>query len=111
MDNPSSPNVLPVGTNLNAWDKDPATAMAWETKIGDLTREMDQTLELDKRVALFQERGRLMREYLPLTPLVAQSFHFYDDLGNVWPKDKLDSVSIQSPYRPGNFRENVIQPN
>ncbi len=111
VDNPSSANVLPVGTNLNAWDKDPATAMDWEKRIGDLTRQMDQTLDLQKRVALFQQRGELMRQYLPLTPLVAQSFHFYDNLANVWPEGKLDSVSIQSPYRPGNFRENVISPN
>jgi hypothetical protein len=68
---------------------------------------MDETLDISARVDIFKQRAELMREYLPLTPLIAQSFHFYENVGNDWPKDKLDAVSIQSPYNPGTLRENM----
>ena len=31
-------------------------------------------------------------------------------MGNIWPVEAMDSISIQSPYRPGNFRDNLIAP-
>ena len=68
---------------------------------------MDETLDTGARVDLFKQRAEIMREYLPLTPLIAQSFHFYENVGNDWPKEALDAVSIQSPYNPGNRRENL----
>ncbi len=111
VDNPSSDNVLPVATNLNAWNKDASSAQPWEVEIGDLTTRMNGALDLDQRLALFQQRAKLMRQYLPLTPTIAQAFHYYFGTGNVWPKDKLDAVSIQEPYNPGNYRENVVETN
>lgn len=107
IDNPSSNNVLRIASNLNSWNKDTNDVQAWEILIDRLTIQMDETLDLDARVALFKERAEVMREYLPMTPLIAQSFHYYENTGNDWPQDTLDAVSIQEPYRPANFRENI----
>jgi hypothetical protein len=66
---------------------------------------MNETLDLDARVALYDKRAQLMREQLPFTPLIARSFHFYHNLANVYPLEKMDSKSIESPYNPGGPRE------
>lgn len=104
IDNPHSENVVMIGVNLNAWNKSKTDVQAWEVLIDRLTADMIGELDMDKRVALFNERAEVMRHYLPLTPLIAPSFHFFHNLGNVWPVDKLDANSIESPYRPGAFR-------
>lgn len=103
IDNPSSINVLGLQTNLNSWNKSKVDVEPWEILMDRLSKQMDETLDLDARVALYNERADIMREYLPMTPLISRSFHFYTDLGNIWSTDKLDAVSIEGPYRPGNF--------
>ncbi|MCA9836198.1 MAG: hypothetical protein KC422_04765 [Trueperaceae bacterium] len=107
IDNPSSNNVLRIASNLNSWNKNKDSVEAWEILMDKLTTQMDETLDTGARVDLFKQRAEIMREYLPLTPLIAQSFHFYENVGNDWPKEALDAVSIQSPYNPGNRRENL----
>lgn len=107
VDNPSFPNGLRVGTNLNAWNKSATDVAPWETLMDILTVKMNETLDLDARVAVYDERAELMREYLPITPLISTGFSFYGNLGNVWPEDKLDANSIEDPYRPGGFRETL----
>ena len=109
-DNPSSRNVLRIASNLNSWNKDAGDVESWELLMDQLTVKMDQTLDLAERVAIYQQRAALMQEWLPLTPLIAQSFHFYENLANGWPNDALNAVSIQSPYNPANFRENIALP-
>ncbi|CAN5768631.1 ABC transporter substrate-binding protein [soil metagenome] len=107
VDNPSGINVFTLASNLNGWNKDKTDAQAWEILMDRLTRNMDAELDLDKRVALYNQRAELQRQYLPLTPLISPQFHFFENMGNVWPLEELSSTSIQSPYRPGNFRENL----
>ena len=105
VDNPSFDNGLRPGTNLNAWNKSKTDLQSWEVLMGQYTVEMNAALDLQKRVDLYNQRAALMREWLPLTPLISQAFSFYTDLGNTWPKSALDANSIQSPYNPGNYRE------
>jgi peptide/nickel transport system substrate-binding protein len=105
VDNPSFDNGLRPGTNLNAWNKSKTDLQPWETLMGQYTVDMNAALDLQKRVQIYDERAALMREWLPLTPLISQAFSFYTDLGNTWPKAALDANSIQSPYNPGNFRD------
>lgn len=105
IDNPSAENVFGVGVILNAWNKSTTDVASWEVLMDRLSQDMISQLDLDKRVAIYDERADLMRHYLPLTPLIATSFNFFNHLGNVWPKDKLDANSIESPYRPGAYRE------
>ena len=93
-----------LGTNLNAWNKSRSDVAAWEILMDRLTADMVTELDSDTRVSIYNERATLMRENLPITPLISTAFHFYHDLGNVWPVDKLDANSIEGPYRPGNFR-------
>ena len=68
-----------------------------------LSRRMDRTLDLDERVAIYNERAELMRKYLPMTPLISPAFSFYGNMSNIWPEEALDANSIESPYRPGGF--------
>jgi peptide/nickel transport system substrate-binding protein len=110
VDNPSSVNVLGLNTNLNSWNKSATDVEAWEVEMSELSYEMDGTLELQERVELYNQRADIMREYLPITPLINQSFHFYHNLGNVWDEDNLDANSIESPYRPGGFRGQLTLP-
>ena len=105
VDNPSFPNGLRPGTNLNSWNKSVTDLQSWEILMGQYTVEMDQTIDKQKRVDIYNQRAELMRQWMPITPLISQAFSFYTDLGNTWPKDALDANSIQSPYNPGNFRE------
>lgn len=105
VDNPSSVNVLGLGELLNSWNKSTTDVEPWEISMDRLSRRMDRTLELDERVAVFNERAELMREYLPMTPLIQQAFSYYTNLGNTWPEEALDANSIESPYTPGNFRD------
>jgi peptide/nickel transport system substrate-binding protein len=107
VDNPSSVNVLGLAELLNAWNKSTTDVQPWEISMDRLSRRMDRTLDLDERVAIYNERAELMREYLPLTPLIQQAFSFYENLGNTWPAEELDANSIEAPYTPGNYRENV----
>ena len=37
---------------------------------------MDETLDRDARVAVYNERARLMRAYLPITPLASPAFDY-----------------------------------
>ena len=104
IDNPHFQNGLMLGTNLNAWNKSRSDVAAWEILMDRLTADMVTELDSDTRVSIYNERATLMRENLPITPLISTAFHFYHDLGNVWPVDKLDANSIEGPYRPGNFR-------
>jgi peptide/nickel transport system substrate-binding protein len=110
VDNPSAQNVLRIGVNLNAWNKDVTRTQPWELLMDQLTVSMNAELDVDQRVALWRQRAEIMRQHLPLTPMIATSFHFYENMGNVWPQDQLDAVSIQSPYRPGNFRTLLMAP-
>lgn len=107
IDNPHFQNGLMLGTNLNAWNKSRDDFASWELLMDRLTAAMVTEVDLEKRIELYNERATLMRENLPITPLISTAFHFYHDLGNVWPLEFLDANSIESPYRPGNFRENL----
>lgn len=111
VDNPSSVNVLGLGELLNAWNKSTTDVEPWEISMDRLSRRMDRTLDVDERVAIFEERADLMREYLPMTPLISQAFSYYTALGNTWPEEALDAKSIESPYTPGNYRENLTKEN
>jgi len=104
VDNPSFPNGLEPGANLNSWNKSTKDVQPWEVLMGQYTTEMNDTIDLQKRVALYDKRAALLRQWLPITPLISQAFSFYTDLGNTWPKDKLDANSIQGPINPGNYR-------
>lgn len=109
VDNPSSVNVLGLAELLNSWNKSTTDVQPWEISMDRLSRRMDRTLDLDERVAVYNERAELMREYLPMTPLIQQAFSFYTNLGNTWPEEELDANSIESPYTPGNYRENLTK--
>ena len=109
IDNPSFDNGLRINTNLNSWNKSATDVEAWEILMDQLTVQMNETLDLDARVALYNERAELMRRYLPMTPLISPAFHFYTNLGNTWPQDALDANSIESPYRPGGFRTHLTK--
>lgn len=109
VDNPAFPNGLMLGTNLNSWNKSRTDVEAWEILMDRLTADMPLTTDLDDRVALYNERATLMRQYLPITPLISPAFHFFHDMGNVWPVEKMDANSIESPYRPGGFRETLTE--
>ena len=109
VDNPSSVNVLGLAELLNAWNKSTTDVQPWEISMDRLSRRMDRTLDLEERVAIYNERAALMREYLPMTPLIQQAFSFYTNLGNTWPVEALDANSIESPYTPGNYRENLVK--
>ena len=75
-----------------------------------LSRRMDRTLDLDERVAIYNERAELMRKYLPMTPLISPAFSFYGNMSNIWPEEALDANRIESPYRPGGFRDTLAAP-
>jgi peptide/nickel transport system substrate-binding protein len=104
VDNPSGENVLRIASNLNGWNKSKADAQPWEILMDRITVNMSKELDLNKRVELYNQRAEIMRENLPLTPLLSPAFHFYSNMGNVWPVEAMDSNSIQSPYRPGGSR-------
>jgi peptide/nickel transport system substrate-binding protein len=106
LDNPSFSNGLRIGADLNAWNKSRTDVEAWETQLDKLTAKMDETLDLKKRVALYNERASLMREYLPITPLASPAFHLYLNVDNVWPEEAMDAFSLEG--NPGNFPGNVI---
>ena len=108
VDNPSGINVFRLASNLNGWNKSTTEVAPWEILMDRLTVQMNDTLDLDERVQVYNERAELMREYLPLTPLISPSFSLYENMGNIWPEEALDSNSIQDPYRPGNYRQNLI---
>ncbi len=110
VDNPSSVNVLGLGENLNSWNKNPDDAQPWEISMDRLSRRMDRTLDLDERVAIYDQRAELMRQYLPMTPLISPAFSFYGNMSNLWPEEALDANSIESPYRPGGFRDTLAAP-
>jgi peptide/nickel transport system substrate-binding protein len=110
VDNPDADNVFRINVNLNSWNKDATSTQPWELLMDQLTVAMGAALDLDDRVALHRQRAEVMREHLPVTPLIAAGFHFYENLGNLWPQEALDAASIQSPYRPGNFRTLVMAP-
>lgn len=110
VDNPDADNVFRINVNLNAWNKDATDVQSWELLMDAQTVAMGAALDVDERVALYRQRAEVMREHLPLTPLITASFHFYENVGNVWPKEALDALSIQSPYRPGNFRTLLMAP-
>lgn len=103
FDSPAAPNVLAINADLNAWNKSTSDVQAWEVELDALTHQMDETLDLEARVEVFNQRAALMREYLPLTPLIFDNFSFYTRLDNIWPEESLDAYSIENPYRPGNF--------
>ncbi len=107
VDNPSSVNVLGLGVNLNAWNKSRTDVEPWEISMDRLSRRMDRTLDIDERVAVYNQRAEIMREFLPVTPLIQQAFSFYANMGNLWPEEVFDAKSIESPYTPGNYRENL----
>jgi peptide/nickel transport system substrate-binding protein len=110
VDNPSGINVFRLASNLNGWNKSKADAQPWEILVDRMTVQMDGELDLAKRIDIYNKRAELLRQHLPLTPLISPSFHFYSNMGNVWPTDKLDSNSIQDPYNPGAYRETVTAP-
>ncbi len=110
VDDPSFSNGLRLGTNLNAWNKSTTDVEAWEILLERLDKQIETTLDLDERIALYKQQAELLREYLPMTPLISPAFHLYTNMGNIWPVDKLNATSAESPYRPGNFRDNLTAP-
>lgn len=110
IDNPHSQNVLMLGVNLNAWNKSRTDVQSWEILMDRLSADMITELDLDKRVAFYNERADIMRQYLPITPLASPAFNFYHNLGNVWPVENLDASSIESPYNPGGYRSTLMAP-
>ena len=110
IDNPSFSNGLRLGANLNAWNKSVTDVEPWEILLGRLDRQIEDTLDLEERVAVYQEQAELLREYLPMTPLISPAFHIYTNMSNVWPEEELNSLSVEAPYRPGNFRDNLAAP-
>ncbi|MEM6431669.1 MAG: ABC transporter substrate-binding protein, partial [Deinococcota bacterium] len=110
VDNPSSVNVLGLNTNLNSWNKSATDVEDWEVEMSEISYQMDGTLDLDERVALYSQRAQIMRDFLPITPLINQSFHIYTNMSNSWPEDNLDANSIESPYRPSGFRNTLAAP-
>jgi peptide/nickel transport system substrate-binding protein len=110
VDNPSFDNGLRINSNLNSWNKSKADVEAWEILLDRLTVKMNETLDLNERVAIYNERAGVMREYLPMTPLISPAFHIYTNMSNVWPLEAMDSNSVESPYRPGGYRDNIAQP-
>ena len=110
VDNPSSRNVVRIGTNLNSWNKDRNDVAPWELLMDQLTVQMDAALDVDDRVEIWRQRAEVMRQNLPLTPMIAASFHFYENAGNIWPSEHLDANSIESPYNPGTFRALLMAP-
>ena len=98
IDNPSFTNGLQMGSNLNAWNKSKEQVEAWEILMHRLTIEMSQEMDLQKRIEIYNERASLMREYLPITPLVSPALHHYRNIGNVWPIEALDALSMQALF-------------
>ena len=64
----------------------------------DLTVEMNQELDLQRRIDIYNERATLMREYLPMTPLTSPALHHYRNVGNIWPVEAFDSLSMQALF-------------
>jgi peptide/nickel transport system substrate-binding protein len=110
VDNPAATNVLRINASLNSWNKDPENVEPFEVLMDQLTVAIDGALDLDERVALYRQRAEVMRDYLPITPMIAPSFHFYENVGNTWPVEAFDALSILEPYRPGAFRTQVMAP-
>jgi peptide/nickel transport system substrate-binding protein len=110
VDNPSGINVFPIATNLNGWNKSKADAQPWEILVDRISKQMDTELDLNKRVELYNQRAQILRDQLPLTPLLSPAFNFYYNMSNVYPQDKMDSNSIQDPYNPGASREVLAVP-
>jgi peptide/nickel transport system substrate-binding protein len=110
VDNPSGINVFPVAANLNGWNKSRADAQPWEILLERLSNQMNQELDLEARVEIYNERALLLRQHLPLTPLVSLPFNFYFNMGNVYPLDKMDAKSIEGPYYPGADRALLTTP-
>lgn len=108
LDNPSFSNGLRIGAELNAWNKSKTDVQPWEILLDRLSAQIDETLDLEARVALFNERASLMRDFLPLTPLASPGFHMYLNVGNVWPERAMDAFSLED--NPGNFPANVMAP-
>lgn len=104
IDNPAFSNGLRLGANLNSWNKSKEDVEAWEILLEQIDKQIETTLDVDERVALYKEQAAVLREYLPMTPLISPAFHLYVDMGNVWPDASLDALSAESPYRPGAFR-------
>ncbi|MGL4610231.1 MAG: ABC transporter substrate-binding protein [Trueperaceae bacterium] len=104
IDSPASTETWLIGADLNGWNKSKADAQPWEILMERTTVAMKGELDLEKRIALYNERAQIIRDELPITPLIARSFHFYHNVGNVFPLDKMDAKSIESPYFPGNDR-------
>lgn len=106
LDNPSFSNGLRIGAELNAWNKSKTDVEPWEIQLDRLTAKIDETLDRGERIALYNERATLMRKYLPLTPLASPAFHYYLNVGNVWPEGAMDAFSLEG--NPGNFPGNVM---
>jgi peptide/nickel transport system substrate-binding protein len=110
IDNPSGPNVFRIASNLNGWNKSKADAQPWEILVDRLTGQMEGEFDLDKRIAIYEERAGILREQLALIPLLSPSFHFYHNMSNTFPLEAMDSNSIQSPYNPGGLRDALALP-
>ena len=107
IDNPSFSNGIPPGTNLNSWNKSTEDVEAWELLLAELDKQIEAELDLDARVALYQEQAEILREFLPMTPLISPAFHIYTDMGNVWPDESINALTAESPYIPGATRESL----
>ena len=108
IDDPSFSNGIRPGTNLNSWNKSVTDVEPWELLIARLDKQIEAELDLNARIALYKEQMEMAREYLPMTPLISPAFHFYHNMDNVWDEDVMGSVTIESPYRPGNSRDSVL---
>lgn len=111
VDNPAGINVLALGVNLNAWNKSTTDVQAWEILLDRLTKDMSQELDRERRIEIYMRRAELMRQQMPMIPIISPAFHFYFNMENVWPREAMDANSIDAPnYRPGNYTELLQAP-
>ncbi len=108
IDDPSFSNGLRIGANLNSWNKSATDVEPWELIMERLDKDIEAELDLNERIAKYKKQMEYAREYLPMTPLISPAFHFYHNMGNVWDEDVMGSVTIESPYRPGNSRSSLL---
>jgi peptide/nickel transport system substrate-binding protein len=110
VDNPGFINGLRRATNLNAWNKSMTDVQPWELQMERIDVQTYDELDQDARIQLWKDQAALLRQYLPIVPLISPSYHLYVNAGNVWDAEAISATSTESPYRPGNFRELLTTP-
>jgi peptide/nickel transport system substrate-binding protein len=110
VDNPGFINGLRRATNLNAWNKSMTDVQPWELQMERIDVQTYDELDQDARIQLWKQQAALLRQQLPIVPLISPSYHLYVNAGNVWDAEAISATSTESPYRPGNFRELLTTP-